>query len=66
MLWIWDEGVRVQLVRPTSSDSDAVFPAAADRRSLLWLTRASRESYSVETMALCLALRLLLLPRKGE
>jgi hypothetical protein len=30
------------------------------------LTRASRESYAVETMALCLALRLLLLPRKGE
>jgi hypothetical protein len=30
------------------------------------LTRAGRESYAGETMALCLALRLLLLPRKGE
>jgi hypothetical protein len=51
---------------PTSSDSEAVFPAAADGRSLLWLTRGGRERYAVETMALCLDLRLLLLPRKGE
>jgi hypothetical protein len=32
----------------------------------LRLTRAGRESYAVKTMALCLDLRLLLLPRKGE
>jgi hypothetical protein len=34
--------------------------------SLQPLTRAGRESYAVETMALCLDVRLLLLPRKGE
>jgi hypothetical protein len=35
-------------------------------RSRCRLTSASGESYAVETMALCLDLRLLLLPRKGE
>jgi hypothetical protein len=43
---------------------------AADRRSQLeisWqLARAGHESYAVRAMALCLDLRLLLLPRKGE
>jgi hypothetical protein len=43
-----------------------LLPAVAVERSSRPLTRASLQSYAVETMALCLALRLLLLPRKGE
>jgi len=56
-----------QLTQDTSSDLDAVLPPRSQlERSLQPLTRAGRESYAVKTMVLCLALRLLLLPRKGE
>jgi hypothetical protein len=66
---IGDQRVCDQQTLGTSSDRVAVLRAAAGGRSLSFrkaLTRAGGESYAVETMALCLALRLLFLPRKGE